>query len=192
MLHDGTIPKRVRFEDDPNRCQATSAGKQCRFEAAEGQSHCTIHLGVINRSKEQKATKLYKLVAFQTRLTEIADSDAAKTNAEELAILRMLLEEQVNSCKTSTDLILNGAQIRDSALAVTAMLKNLQQFEDRNSLVIDEKKAREIVEVIVSTVTQFITDPDTLEALVVALDANLSTLFPGKQNTNGNQPTQPF
>src|SRR4029077_12914332 len=106
----------IRVEDnDPERCQGVSSTKgQCQFKRATGSQYCKMHGGAaVLKSAEQERIRNYRLSKWQLRMNEFADSDQVKSLREEVGISRMVLEEIVNRCKDSTELLMCSAKIAD-------------------------------------------------------------------------------
>jgi len=91
---------RIPYPDHPRRCQGIAmginagGGGQCEFMAIEDSSYCQIHGGNVKAQLAVKAElNLYRVRKYQKRLTEFKVANGARTIDEELAILRMILEE---------------------------------------------------------------------------------------------------
>lgn len=99
--------------DDPNRCQSTSTQYgQCMNKAIEGSDFCICHGGAaaINR-RNKEAMRNYSLTKWQAKLDQHRDAPNIKSLRDEVAILRMLMQERLEKCSTELDLIYNPAPL---------------------------------------------------------------------------------
>ena len=106
-------------EDDPNRCQASTRNMQCTNKAVPGGKYCRCHGG--NKEQEsmtQESLRNYRLTKWHAKLGRHAESPGIKSLRDEIAILRMLLEERLNICEDANDLILQSHMISDLVVKV--------------------------------------------------------------------------
>ena len=157
---DRSITK-VTEPDDPNRCQAVVGGAnggQCPNRAVPDCENCMVHGGNKQADKiEKKSADMYRLNIFQSRITQMKGSSEVKSLSNEVAILRMVLEEQLRGCENQTDLLLHANRIGDLVIKIDKLVvschkleKNLGQHLDKSALL---QFAGEVVSLISETVT---------------------------------------
>lgn len=140
-------------EDDPMRCQAVTNKGQCLNKAVIQGGNCLVHGG--NKQLESKAKESirnYRLAKFQTELNRHATSPKLKSLNDEVAILRMLLEEQLNQCNDMYDLTLKSHIISDLVVKIEKLVKSCHNLEaslgglmDKTSLLAFATKVIEVI-----------------------------------------------
>jgi hypothetical protein len=94
MENGRTSIERIKKDDDPDRCQGINALGQCRFKVIPTTQYCPLHGHARVRSLERARVFKYQLerADFQNRLDGFANSETIKSLDEELAILRLLVQ----------------------------------------------------------------------------------------------------
>ena len=145
--------------DDPHRCQATIPSKgQCinmasKTEDGKYGSFCMAHGGNRFIEKEKKdSLRNYQLDKFKARLSRHAESPGIKSLRDEIAILRMMLEERLNRCKDETDLVLQSGPISDLVMKIDKIVGSCHKLEGSMGQLLDKQAilqfASEVIEVI--------------------------------------------
>jgi ribosomal protein S14 len=152
--------------DDPNRCQGIVANGQCPNLAAENSQYCRRcggHTGVIRKEKEN--VRNYQLARFKSRVENKLTAPGIKSLREEIAVLRMLLEERINTCKDDVDLILQSAAIADLIMKVQAVVVACHKLESSMGQHLDKQQilifGRRIIDIIIKNVD----DPAVIERI---------------------------
>ena len=110
--------------DDPWRCQSTMMKGQCHNKATTEGGSCQIHGGASAlKGDEKRSIRNYRLGKFRAALDRHADSPRLKTLNDEVAILRMMLEEQLNQCQDAHDLVLKSHLISDLVVKIEKLVK---------------------------------------------------------------------
>ena len=143
--------------DDPWRCQSTMKTGQCPNKATSLGGTCLVHGGNSHlQAEERKRITNYKLNKFRKSLERHASSPKLKTLNDEVAILRMLLEEQLNQCADVYDLTLKSHIVSDLVVKLEKLVKSCHTLEvslggvmDKNTLI---SFATDIIEIISSHV----------------------------------------
>ena len=78
---------------------------------------------------EKESIRNYRVAKFQTQLNRHADSPKLKNLNEEVAILRMLLEEQLNQCDDVYELTLKSHLISDLVSRIEKVVKSCHTLE---------------------------------------------------------------
>lgn len=116
--------------DDPNRCQAMTKHGQCSFRALEGSKLCFRHCR--NRQViEQKKMNNYLLTTYYARAAELAESDNIKSLKDEIALLRMVLEKQLNSISSDSELLIATPQIGDLVTKIEKTVLTSHKLESQ-------------------------------------------------------------
>jgi hypothetical protein len=144
---------RMDGEDDPERCQGVTSQGQCTNKAVEGSQFCIAHGGNQAVSKLQKdSLRNYRLTKWKARIQRQSESPGIKSLREEIGILRMLMEERLNSLQSETDLLLQSGQLLDKQ----AILQFAGRIIDIIAVeVADESKIESIADKIMSALGDF-------------------------------------
>jgi hypothetical protein len=162
--------------DDPNRCQAVNSQGQCRNKAVctdDGiyGEYCLAHGGNKFLQKHQQAgIRNYQLDKFKARLSRHATSPALKNLRDEIAILRMMMEERLNRCDTPMDLILYSGPISDLVMKIEKIVASCHKLEGSMGQLLDKSAllqfASEVIDIIGTEVNETITDKELGEVLI--------------------------
>lgn len=152
--------------DSPHRCQATVKYGQCPFKQIEGCQFCPMHGGAsqLNALKAE-SQRQYRLAKWKDRLGEFADNDQVKSLREEIGILRILMEETMNMCKTSDDLLLYSGKISDLALRIEKVVSSCHRLEASTGMLLDKTAALHLASVIVKIISDHVTDEDAIDKI---------------------------
>lgn len=149
---------KISEPDDPNRCQGVCAAGQCPYKAVPGGTHCMRCGGNKQLDKiEKDSADMYRVDMFKAKIAQMKNSGEVKSLVNEVAILRMVLEEQLRGCESTTDLLLHANRISDLVVKIDKLVvschkleKNLGQHLDKGALI---QFAGEVVTLIGNVVT---------------------------------------
>lgn len=149
--------------DDPNRCQAVLKSHQCTLKAVPGSSFCPSHGGNTGALK-QKAEEVrnYRLTKFHAQLQRHGTSNHIKDLRDEIGILRMLVEERLNQCQDTTDLMLHSSVVSDLVMKVEKLVTSCNRAELQLNEVLDKTQAIQFAKEIIEVVASKIEDEDVL------------------------------
>lgn len=151
-------------DDDPKRCQGVTNKGQCQFKATEGAKFCNMH-GGLDSTRERKAIRNFRLTQWQDRINEAADSQEVKSLREEIGIIRLLIEETVNRCKDSTELILYSAKISDLVMKSERLVASCHKLEERTGALLDKTAVLHLATMMVDIVGRNIDDAALLDRI---------------------------
>lgn len=165
--------KRAASPDSPTRCQATVKTQgQCTLEAVPGSPYCSVH-GGSKIALAQRTAELnnYRLTNYKVRVGELANSEKVKSLRDEIGILRMLVEERLNSCRTDLDLIIHSQPLAELIMKVDKLVNSCHSLETKMSLMLDRSAVIQLSSVIVDIIGQYVTDPDELIDIATKIGA---------------------
>jgi hypothetical protein len=102
---------------------------QCEYTAIEGADYCEIHGHRKDDSSPSKRLYLLNKVEARARLDELADHEGVKSLREEIALLRMTIEEQYNKINTDVDFQLRWPCIQSAIRDVHKLVKDCHVIE---------------------------------------------------------------
>lgn len=163
--------------DDPNRCQANSSHGQCNFKAVEGRQYCQMHGGARGKSAERKEElRNLKLTKFKGRLARLGNSSQLMSLRDEIAVARMTLEETVNSCEGTSDLITMSPQISSLVQNISKLVKSCHDIEEKTGHLLSKDEltnfASQVIDIIVAHVKDEQVIKNIAEAIVEVTESN--------------------
>jgi hypothetical protein len=165
--------KKVPYPEHPERCQAIIGGrKQCDFYAVPGGKYCVAHGGhnTILASEREKVRN-YRLQKYQQRLDEFQSSNQLKNLREEVGILRILLEEKLNSINDNFDLVTQSSSIADLTVKVTSTVLQCQKLDEMTSRVLDKTQIVQMVTEITEIINTHVKDETIIDAIATDIEA---------------------
>jgi hypothetical protein len=153
-------------EDDPNRCKAAGGQGQCHYRRTENSEYCPMHGG--NKGEEaaeRESLRVYRLSKWRGRMDEIADHPQVKSLREEIAVLRILLEEQMNKCNDAADLILTSNRISDLVIKIEKVVSSCHRLEASTGQLLDKTMAMNFATQIVEIVDRHVRDPEIIDQI---------------------------
>lgn len=175
--------KRMDSESDPDRCQANGSRGQCMLKGVllptgERAKYCPIHggIGILDQFKREKLRN-YQLTQFRAEVERHSDSSNIKSLTEELGILRMLLEQRLNSCKDNIDLLANSEAISILVDRISTLVEKCQKLDVALGQIIDKKVLSLYIEAIIGIIDEEVEDQDAkgriADRLMTLLEQNL-------------------
>lgn len=162
-----TTWEKITDEDDPRRCQyiKPTAG-QCSNVVVEGSQYCPAHGGNRAFKKQQdQGLKNYRLTKFKQRIQELGSSDEIISLRDEIGILRILIEEKVNSCNDKTDLLLMSGPLSDLLMKAEKLVTSCNRLESKLGNLLDRTKVVTMAQTFVQIISKYITDEAILETI---------------------------
>lgn len=159
-------------EDHPNRCQAITGAGQCQYMAFYNEDkdrferNCKMHGGA---ALAKNAERNYQFIKYQDRIAHFADSNQVKSLREEIAVLRMLLEETVNKCQNEVDLMIYSNKITDLAIKIEKLVVSCHRLESQLGQTLDKTAVLNIATRMVNIISEHVTDQKIIEAIVSSI-----------------------
>jgi hypothetical protein len=178
--------QRIKNDDDPRRCQNTGGpGGQCRLVAVENSRFCPAHGGVATiKANARNELNNYRLQHHKARVIELGQSEGVKTLRDEIAILRLLVEERMNQCQTQTDLILNSGPISDLVSRIERVVTSCHKLEGSMGQLVDKQAILHFATRIVDIIAEELSTVPDADALVGRLAdriiGEIKTTQPGR------------
>jgi hypothetical protein len=152
--------------DDPNRCQSNVQTGQCPYKALPDTKYCIRHGGQVGQKKNEiAAMNGYRLAKWQTRVDQFAEHDQVKSLRAEIGITRMLLEEVINKCETSDQLLMFSGKIADLVTRVEKLVSSCHRIEASTGMLLDKSAALHLASVIVEIISRHVTEDDSIDTI---------------------------
>lgn len=156
----------VKVDHPSERCESTTTHGQCPFKKGEHSNYCPMHganKGVIAEKEELKRN--YLLRRWKSRVDAFADNDQLKSLREEVGILRMLMEEILNKCEDSTDLLMMSSRISDLAMKIERLVISCDKLENRMGMLLSKNAVIQLAVEYVSIITNHVQDTAVIERI---------------------------
>ena len=162
------------YAEDPHRCQAISRDGQCPNQAViissddNGKpltfsSFCIRHATTTHDMPAQESLRNYRLTKFKAQLDRHATSPQIKNVRDEIGILRMVLEEKLNYCKDTTDLILQSGAISDIVLKIEKLVTSCHKLEGSMNQLLDKQAILQFASEMISVIAEEVTDTAVMD-----------------------------
>lgn len=162
--------KYTRWDDKihhpSERCESTIKTGQCPWCKENNTNYCVMHganKGVA--AQQEEAKRNYHLREWKKRVGELADNDQIKSLREEIGIMRMCMEEMLNRCLDSTDLLMFSHRIGDMAMKIEKLVVSCDKLEGRMGLLLSKRAVVQLAGQYVQIINNYVTDPETIEQI---------------------------
>lgn len=137
----------------------------------------------------------YRLTKWRDRIHNHADSTQVKSIREEIGILRILLEERLNTCNTSAELMLNSQAIGDLVTKIEHVVTSCHKLESQMGQLLDKqaiiKFAARVVEIITSIIDGFLVDGTLTEELATLISSSIADALIASMSDLETLPSDP-
>lgn len=160
---------KATFDDDPERCQSSTKFGPCPNKALPGCKFCAIHGGVIEQqSAERDNLRTYRSAKYLDRIKHMSDRSRVKAIHEEIGILKMLVEEMLDTIKDPIDLLMRAGPISELIMKITSCVSVLDKIEHRAGELLNKSAIMAIALNITSIIKQALPDQPELLAKICA------------------------
>lgn len=160
--------ERVSNPADPRRCQANNGFGQCNFVALPNNSYCLMH--------SSKKTSNYNISSvLQKRVQEKANSKKLTDLSEELAILRVLLEEKLNTIHGLNDLILHSGELSEIIVKIEKLTVSLVKIQESQKTYLDKSRVVQFAEELITLFSEHV-NADVLGKLADDIFAKIDSI----------------
>jgi hypothetical protein len=153
-------------EDDLLRCQGVTPQGQCYNKAVEHSQFCPAHGG--NRgaqTQQKKEMRNYRLAKFKNRLIELGENEQVMNLRDEIAILRVIIEEKWNQAGDAHELMLMSGPLGDLIMKVEKLVSSANRLESKLGGLLDRAKVVQFANSIVQVIGKYVTDENQLDAI---------------------------
>ena len=162
--------------DDPLRCAGINdAGNPCMNKALDGIAYCSA-CGGANILKQQNDSKVrtYRLAKFQARMDELTDDPKIKGLRDEIAILRIMLEERLNSLSSPLEIIAHTHTIADLTVKIEKLVTSCHKIEKSMGDYLDKNTIVQLGMELVQIITKHVDDTKAIDNISIDLASLIS------------------
>lgn len=162
-----------------NRCDfLISNGSQCCNLAEPGVTRCPLHGANMQlASQEHKSMRMYRLAKFQSQVEQFAGHDKLKTLTEEVAILRMLVQEKMRRCDNMQELLLVSGPVADMVMKVQKLVESCDRLETKSGNLLNKTQiqniATQLMQAVAAKINEFANvkglEPEEVSGLMEAI-----------------------
>jgi len=176
--------ERVTDESDPRRCRAVTRVGQCYMVSVAPSNYCPAHGGcrALNYAKKVEIRN-YRLAKYQARLGELAESQSVKSLRDEIGVLRILVEERMNACQDTHDLMMHSSVLSDLIARIEKLVSSCHRIEASLGALLDKTQAIQLGHEIVEIISRHVSDEDALDAISGEIILSISRLGGPKETT---------
>lgn len=139
-------------------CYAVIAGgsRQCFYQKEPGSNYCILHGG--KDVLEKKKVRNYNLQRYRQRVSELSDSEGIKSLREEIGIMRMMVEEILNMCDDTQDLLSYSQKITSMIGQIERLVNSCHKLESSLGFLLDKNTLLTISEQIINIINIHVKD----------------------------------
>jgi hypothetical protein len=130
-------------------------------------ANCLAHGG--NRAGEQlkkQELKNYRLDIWHAKVQRFGESNNIKSLRDEIGILRMLLEERLNTfCQTPNDLLLQSGTISNLIVHIEKLVTSCHKLEANMGEVLDRTALAQFAGKVIAVIVDIVEDSNQLEKI---------------------------
>jgi hypothetical protein len=172
-----------------SRCDFTlSNGDLCGNMRVDGATRCPLHGANMQLAKEEhKSMRMYRLAKFQKKVDKFADHGKLKTLHEEVAILRMLVEEKINVCEDMTDLMMVSGPVTEMVMKVQKLVESCDRLEMKSGSLLNKTQiqniATQLMQAVAAKINEYAEvndiDVDSVSSLLEAIANEFLSILKG-------------
>jgi hypothetical protein len=137
-------------------------------------------------AEAKRGLRNYQLTKFNARLQQLGDSGEIKSLRDEIAILRMIMEERLNQCRDTMDLIYQSGPISDLVLKIEKVVTSCHKLELSAGSLLDKQAIMQFGSELISLLSREIKDEVTLSRISEAIYATIArTISPDESDATG-------
>lgn len=124
------------------------------------------------------ATRQYKLLKWQERVSQFAEHSEAKNLRDEIGILRMMLEERLNMCTDSQELMMHSSVISSLVEKIERTVLSCHKLEDSMGSLLDKSILIQFADRVISIVSEVFANatPEQMTRLGLQVVACVTTI----------------
>lgn len=106
---------------------------------------------------------MYYLAKWQERVNQFTEHDQYKELTNELGIMRMMLEQILNQCEDSQDLLRHSARVTSAVDKIQKLVETIDKMDSRRAL--SPENLASLAQRWVQIINVYIQDPEVLDRL---------------------------
>ena len=172
--------RRVEWEFDPARCQAMIPTRgQCPLVQVEGSDYCPCHGGnKAAEAAEKGRMHRYRAAKYQTRLDELTDANSIKSLRDEIAVVRLLVQNHLKfTDDDASHLLLYAPVIQTLVRQVESLSVSCAIVENKLKEFMDTGNAMEMASDILYAVQKVLPDSEISQSVQSEMTEVLAGMY---------------
>ena len=174
--------QRVTDLADPRRCKSPTPLGQCEYTSLEGTDHCEMHSQPKVGPSPSKRLYLLNKAEARARLDELADHEGVKSLREEIALLRMTIEEQYNRINSDTDFQLRWPCVQSAIRDVHKLVKDCHVIEQNLGVLLARQSIVRLGQRVVQIIAERLEGIPNYEPIMLQIMADISDVIKNANN----------
>lgn len=151
--------------DSPLRCQQVTRFGQCSNKSVEGYNLCQIHIARNNKTINDEKKRIYRLTQYRARAHEMSDHDELTNLREEVGIVRMTLEQLLETCQDPSDLLIHSNKITDLTKTIQKLVGDCHRLDRFTAKYLDKTSVLKLMGDVIDILSNEIDDITLLEKI---------------------------
>lgn len=176
--------QRVTDLADPHRCKGSSALGQCLNVAADGSEYCLAHNGVDRGPARRLRKYLLASAEDQGLLARYADDDELKSLREEIALVRMMMQNTLSAAQSDVDKINAYSKVNTFLLTLERLMKTCHTLEQSLGQLVGKPALIDLGRQLCQIVVRHLEGVPNYEQLVDAIITDMAAAFQNLNNAD--------
>jgi len=169
-------------DPDTTQCMAIGERGQCPYRAEPGCKNCARHNGGVQLAQlATTSMRSYRLMQWQERCQQFADSSEVKSLRGEIGITRMTLESVIVDCKSPNDLLIASGKITLMVEQIRKLVVSCQQLEGQLGIMLDKNQVMILGSQIVEIVGRYIKDSSVIDSIALEIGNAILNMSPATE-----------
>jgi hypothetical protein len=149
-------------DDDPRQCDRPG----CKNIHVDGSLFCLCHGGCKAAERTAKNNlRNYRLSKFKERVGELSNSDEITSLRDEVGILRQIIEERINHCNDTTDLLLISVPLSDLIMKAQKLVESMDKLEYKMGKHLSKEKVINLAQTLIEIIGKYVDNPEVLDTI---------------------------
>lgn len=159
--------------EHPRRCHKVIHGSQCSEEAVENSNYCKEHGGGLH---EKTKVKGYLLGKYMARVSDFTNHKDIKSLSAEVGIMRMLIEEKLNSCNDKLTLTVQAPAISEMLMKLQKLVAQCHRLDLSLGKTLDEAQLIRICDAIAEVISRHVEDANILDKISEEISSEIARI----------------
>ncbi len=151
--------------DSPNRCQGTTNLGQCQYPKQEDSDYCSKCNPTKEFNDKKKSSDLYRVERYKSRIARLRSHANANTLEDEVAILRMLLEEQLQKIENNVQLVIEAPRLSALVEKIEKAVVSCSKLKKQSGSTLDKVQLINFADKVVTIIDENISDKDIVNLI---------------------------
>lgn len=142
----------------------------------------------------EQSARQYKIEKYQNRIKDFRDNPDIKSLRDEIAILRILVEERMNSIKDEFSMIAAAGPIAELISKIERTVRTCQAIEEKTGITLDRSQVMQIgdqlIGILIDAISSLNLPEDVTSSLLAKVAVDFDMVFKGASNVKESGPVK--